>query len=408
MNRLKLQWLLFGALTVVAIPTTARTEAGPIEGADRLGGFFTALAAVGHAQRPNPVRIAWFGDSAIISDGYTREVRRALQREFGDGGPGFILGEASFNGYLRDGVRMKRSGWETGSVIQGDVKSRRYGYGGVVAIGGRGSSWTAEWKDGAPLSGIAIHLQTGPKGGRIGVFVDGAKAPVASCEAVADVIGDRRCDVLFVPGAAREVKLKVIEGTVRLYGVSLDRKTGDNAGVQLDPLGVLGIRARRWLNADAGHLAEQMEQRRPDLIVLNFGGNERVDAGLSAQSHEKDIGKVIDVLRSRAPNAACLVVGPLIHGVDGKGGKQLDPQLKRLYDGQRAAAESRSCAFIDTIALMGGHTRATLLAWRKKQWISGDYAHLTTAGHRELGQRLAALLLENQRRFGTATIVETP
>jgi lysophospholipase L1-like esterase len=412
MDRLKMQRSFAGCLAFVAAlaaGTGVRADGGAIGGADRLGGFFRALDDVREGRRNDPVRIAWFGDSAIIADGYTREVRQALQRVFGDGGPGFILGEASFNGYLRDGVRMKRSGWKTGSVIQGDVKSGRYGYGGVVAIGGRGASLTAELKGGEPLSGVAVHVQAGPRGGRLGVFIKGARTPVATCDTAAEVVGDRRCDAVFENGGAHEVTVKVVEGSVRLYGVSLDRRVGDRGGVQVDPLGVLGIRARRWLNADAEHLVEQMEQRRPDLVVMNFGGNERVDAGLSADSHRKDIEQVIDALRKGVPNAACLVVGPLIHGVDGKGGKQLDPQLKRLYDGQRAAADSRGCAFIDTIALMGGHSRATLLDWRKKQWISGDYAHLTPAGHRELGQRLGALFIQNQKRFGGSSApIETP
>ena len=41
------------------------------------------------------------------------------------------------------------------------------------------------------------------------------------------------------------------------------------------------MRARRWLNADAAHLAEQVRERAPGLLVLNFGGNERVDPSLS-------------------------------------------------------------------------------------------------------------------------------
>ena len=46
-----------------------------------------------------PVRISWWGDSAIVGDGYTGEVRKILQERLGDGGPGFMLFSPPFEGY---------------------------------------------------------------------------------------------------------------------------------------------------------------------------------------------------------------------------------------------------------------------------------------------------------------------
>jgi len=357
-----------------------------------LSTFTAALEAATTSGETPPIRIVWFGDSAIISDGYTRVVRKALQTRYGDGGAGFVLGATTFDGYLRDGVRMKRTGWRTGSVIQGNVENGRYGLGGVVAAGGRGASLTLLWEDAppAPVRGVDVLVQVGPKAGKLGVFVDGAKTPIATFSAESEELGDETWSVNFEAPATREVKIKVLEGAIRLYGASLEARRG---GVQLDPLGILGIRARRWLNADADHLAKQIRARAPALIVVNFGGNERVDAGLTADAHQQDIVAVIAAFKRGAPSAACLVVGPLVHGVTIKGAKKLDPKLATLYAGQRAAAKAKGCAFVDTIELMGGHTSATLQAWRKKRWISGDYAHLTNSGHTELGRRLAAWLV---------------
>lgn len=377
-------WTRWWWIAGIVFATSARADTPAEESAGALDRFAARL----RASESEPVRVLWYGDSAIVSDGYTRVVRQGLQERFGDGGPGFVLAAEAFEGYLRDGIRMKRSGWRHGNVIQDEVKNGRYGLGGVVAAGSKGASLTLELKDRA-VSGLHVHVQRGPKAGTLGVFVDGAKEPVATFDAEGDALGDETWKVRFDSPATEQVRLRVLGGTVRVYGASLE--TG--RGVQLDALGILGIRARRWLNADASHMKGQVAARNPALIVLNFGGNERVDAGLTEERHAEDLGAVIALLKGGAPSASCLVVGPLLHGVSVKGAMVVDPQLDILYAAQRKAASAAGCAFLDTLSLMGGSDRATLKEWRKKKWLSGDYAHLTSAGHDELGRRMAEWLM---------------
>jgi len=163
------------------------------------------------------------------------------------------------------------------------------------------------------------------------------------------------------------------------------------SGVELDAIGILGMRARRWLNANQDHLEKQVETRRPDMVVLNFGGNERVDAGLTKTAHKADIEKALGALRAGAPKAACVIVAPIAHGEDKAGKVVLDPALTKIYEAQREVAEEQGCAFFDTLDAMGG--KKALKTWRDKKLISGDYAHLTTKGHEALGGLLADWLL---------------
>ncbi len=383
------------ALLVLVHATGARADT-PADGSNAaLEGFSTRLRSAPEGDRP--VRVLWYGDSAIVSDGYTRVVRRALQERFGDGGPGFVLAAEAFDGYLRDGVRMKRSGWRHGNVIQDEVRNGRYGLGGIVAAGSKGASLTLEPKSGS-VRGVDVFVQRGPKAGTVGVFVDGAREPVATFDASADALADEVWRVRFDAAVKEQVRVKVMSGTVRVYGASLE--TG--RGVQLDALGILGVRARRWLNADAAHMKGQVAARNPDLLVINFGGNERVDPGLTEDRHADDISATLALLRAGAPSASCLVVGPLLHGTEVRGAMVVDPQLDILYAAQRRAATAAGCAFLDTIALMGGADRSTLKTWRKKRWLSGDYAHLTSAGHEELGRRMADWLLSRVASPGDA------
>lgn len=378
--------LLFAlALLTLPRPGSVHAAAPPDAAAKgQLGSFFTALRAAEAKGQDRAVRIAWWGDSAIVSDGYTGRLRERLQERFGDLGPGFLLADATFEGYLHDGVRMKRTGWSTNTVIQGSLKSGLYGYGGVQCESFGGASSTFE-VEGAPITAVEVLYRGFPKSGGVQIFADDAGSATASHETAATPAKDGVWRWEAPAGGVKKVRVRAAGGgqTV-LYGVALERGT---RGVTLDTLGILGMRARRWLNADAEHLEQQVAARRPDLLVLNFGGNERVDAGLTAARHQEDIVAAMRALKAGAPDAACLIVGPIAHGVTVKGKVKIDPDLKTIYAGQRAAAAELGCAFFDTLAAMGGDDAVEI--YRKKKRLGGDLAHLNGAGHKAVGDLLA-------------------
>ncbi|MFO0748130.1 MAG: GDSL-type esterase/lipase family protein [Myxococcota bacterium] len=384
---------LASALTVLALaaglaPSVPAQAAAP--DADptvsrALGAWFATLQGLENGSAGKITRVAWWGDSAVVGDGYTGRLREKLQARFGDAGPGFVLASPTFDGYLRHGVNMSQSGWDAFAVIGGDVKAGNYGYGGVIATSYGGA--TSSYKTGTPVTAVEIYYQAVPKGGVIQIFVDGAKKSTFTKDTEAASASDQVWrQVLDKP--AKSIKVRAGgEGVVKVYGVVLERGT---AGVELDALGILGMRARRWLNADQAHLKAQIAARAPDLVVVNFGGNERVDENLSVKAHTDDMTKALTALRAGAPRAACLVVGPLAHGAtDGSGA--IDENLDTIYAAQKKVAEAQGCAFFDTMAVMGGAKAPK--TWLAKKWISGDYAHLTPKGHDHLGDLMADWLL---------------
>lgn len=376
--------LMFGAAASAASPDA---DAGA---ARALGAWFNGLRGLEKGTSDGVVRVAWYGDSAIVGDGYTAVVRERLQDRFGDAGPGFMLPSPTFDGYLRDGVRMKRSGWDAFAVISGDVKAGNYGYGGVVATSHGGAATTFEAGK-AEIAVVEVYYQAVPKGGVIQLFIDGA----AKSSYTKDTEAASTQDLVWrqvLDQPAKSVKVRAGgEGVVKVYGVSL----GQGSGVQLDAIGILGMRARRWTNADAGHLKGQVAARAPGLIVLNFGGNERVDESLSVKSHTDDMTKALAALKAGAPKAACLIVGPLAHGE--AGGTKLDPNLETIYEAQKKVAAAQGCAFFDTLAVMGG--AKGLKTWASKGWISGDMAHLTPKGHDKLGALMSEWLMGHYDRW---------
>ena len=171
-----------------------------------------------------------------------------------------------------------------------------------------------------------------------------------------------------------------------LYGVSLER---DAPGLVLDALGLVGLRARRWRKADEQHLSDQVAARGLDLIVVAFGGNERVDSNLNVDRHATEIGETVRRFRGGAPSASCLIVGPIAHAK--RRSTRLDPRLTSIYAAQRQAAESEGCAFFDTIAAMGGEQ--AVAHFKSKRLLGRDLAHLTPAGHAVVGGLISDWLL---------------
>ncbi len=206
------------ALASLALPALLAAPASATAPKEPLEGFFKILSGLEGGKVDRHARIAWYGDSAIVSDGYTGEIRKRLQKRFGDGGPGFVLAAATFEGYLRDGVRMKRQGWEAQAVIAGELKSGEYGLGGVVATSFGGA--TATFEASAPVSAVEVWYEAIPKGGKLQLFVDGKAQPIAT-ESTA---GDGAKVWRFVPEKpTKEIKLRAGgEGLVRVYGVVLE------------------------------------------------------------------------------------------------------------------------------------------------------------------------------------------
>ncbi len=381
--------LLAAALSLATRPPA---EASPGVGTSqsdvnpRLSALYEALDAAEDAERARIARIAWWGDSAIVSDGYTGRVRARLQQRFGDAGPGFALMATTFPGYLRKGVRLKRHDWKARNIIQGNLKSKRYGYGGIQSEAWGGASSTFETR-GAKWDRVEVFHRAFPKAGTLQIFADGAGRATAEHDAEAVEAADAVWRWDAPAGGVDKVRVRAGGGGLSVvYGVALER--GDN-GVVLDSLGLLGMRARRWLKADPEHMAEQVRMRRPDLIVVNFGGNERVDPGLTVAGHRDEIVAVGELFNRGAPGAACLIVGPLAHGDGGKW--KLDPALTTIYEAQRAAAKELGCAFFDTVEAMGGED--AIRSFRRRKLIGGDLAHLNGKGHDAVGDLIADWLI---------------
>ncbi len=352
-----------------------------LEGNPRaLDGFIQAIADMVNGKRAK-VRIAHYGDSHMANDGITDITRKMLQRRFGDGGHGFTLVHSRTPWYKHRGIKRTASdGWKITNFLNGNGKDGAYGYGGVAVEGGPGESFALDSQKHA-ISHAFLYYRSEGKA-VLSVKIDGKNAEPLKIDDAAGIDGVHEWKL---PLAAHTLNWRVTAGRVRLFGGALETERG----VVYDSLGEVGARGTRWLTANEAHMTTMLKQRNPDLVILNYGGNERIDKISEGQYLER-MGKVVNrfVLVPEQggkpqPARSCLLIGPGDHGVRKAGKVVSDTDIIRIIDWQRKLAKQTGCAFWDARAMMGGE--GAMGRWVTSGLGWADYAHFSPKGEAFMG-----------------------
>jgi len=397
------------ALAILVVPASGRPSreaaihplARPVALEDPSG---TAMDTLGQAlrradRRQGTARIVVLGASHTAADHFTGFLRRALQRRYGDGGPGLLLPGRPWKGARHDALELQASpGWQTvrpnRTVPDPDVL---FGIAGAAVA----SSGAGEWLRVAPRDEPPPRARFD----RVEVWSlgrpDGGTFEVRMGSRVLGTISTRSPDVRALrwemAGMRRPGPLEIRalgDGEVRILGLVLDRR---RPGVTMDALGVPGATFADRMAAPEDLLRETLRFRDPDLLVLAFGTNEAYDPDLDLEAYRTSLQAGLARLRAWAPRASCLVLGPggLPRAPDPPGSP---PGTRRgqITEFQRQAAREAGCAFFDLAALMG--EEEGMDRWVAASLASRDRVHLTEAGYRVLGEALLRGLLDAVRR----------
>lgn len=373
------------------LPARPPGVATPLVDGDHRGmdPFYRALhrAAAGEGV----ARASQWGDSTIAADGITSTVRARLQARFGDGGPGYLSAGMDPRWNERADVGADRKGeWSTVSLLEGGGGGR-YGFGGIVSTAAAESYLAlsapkAEDGTRTRLRHLEVWYQAGPERGQWWASADGKG--VGSGNALAEGTGDR-WHVVDVPQGFTRAAIGATGGPVPFYGVVLE--TGE-PGVVWDALGVVGVGSRSFTMHGKRHLAQQVERRDPDLVVVMLGGNE---VGWPVLSQGTGAGyapyftDAVRRLRAGAPESGCLVITPLDQGTREGGSARTKPNLSKLVEVQRQVAEAEGCAFWNAWAAMGGSGSIARWSTLRPPLAWTDLAHISAAGQAIVGDLLA-------------------
>lgn len=292
---------------------------GPTCGERALDRFFARLDGL-DARRVDPqdpraatthVRVLAMGNSLIASDHITDIIRERLVERFGDGGRGFVLADRMAPYGRRTRTAARASGLSPFHIALPERGAHPYGIAGVLHVAETRA--TSRWVvDGAARARVfwLDHAKSEP----LKLTVDG--------RALASLTPDRadraRDEVFAIDPGARHIDLALPKGSV-VYGASLER---EEPGVILDTLGVPAADSGLFLDADDAIATAQVAALSPSLLLFVLGGNEikRYAWGRkSLEETEAEARAFLSTMRARAPDAACLVVGPIENVLGGEG-----------------------------------------------------------------------------------------
>ena len=351
--------------------------------------LFDPLFAAMDSARLKQMRILHYGDSQIEEDRITGTVRAGLQERFGGCGPGIlpfgnpyythdcsetstaklrktmIFGEGARRNDSRYGImgqcaRMDTSVFTTVSPAKANNRpSRRFNR--LTLLAGN-------------VSG-AVNLKCGS--------VTRKLEPVKNASGVGRI-------VIELPDSSTNVRFSTW-GSADVYGFQLD----GTDGICMDNIPMRSCSGTIFTRISSAQIKEYVENDNVRLIILQFGGNAMPyrKNGKSISEYKSSLEKQIRHLRTLAPDAAILFIGPSDMSTNVKGKMQTYPHLPMMVDSLKAAANNAGAAYWDMYSAMGGE--GSMVEWVKArpQLAGSDYVHFTPKGAEAVGKMLFETLM---------------
>lgn len=358
-----------------------------------LDAFFDQLDALDEGRARRHAVVIALGNSLIAADGIVDVVRARLVQRFADGGRGLLLADRISELALR-----RRTGTGDGFtpyyLSQGPRGPSPFGLSGVAHVADRAGAYTRFSVAGETRASVWLP-DTAPDS--VAVLADGVKLAPTSPKPGGVV------EVALPPGA-EDLMVRAERPGAVVQGVVLEQEL---PGVVLDTIGLPAADSPRWLTADETLVKAQLAARDPSLLMVMLGGveNRRIAWGrYSDDDISQALTGLLARLKSGAPKASCLVVGP-IDAVEGMLdervlGRKVRPfterqELTRIIALERRVALESGCAFFDLFAAMGGS--GSLQRFSRHGLLHDDHVHPRGFGLDVLGELIADALLQEWR-----------
>ena len=368
-------------------------EENLIENATALESLFEKL----FAQRTGggkKVSIVHVGDSHVLGNFLTREVRERMQREFGDAGRGLVFPYklAQSNG-PKDFLVETNCRW-IGSSCQKDLAATTpFGVSGfkLETTNLRGEL-TFKMRDTATSETQLFTKVTVFQRKNALEYDLELRDELTNQTAQLFIEDDYSRSFYFdrpvgqVTIAAKKTSDK--QRTLTIDGISLENEL---SGVLYHSIGVNGAKFMDY--ARAKHFARQVADLEPDLVILSFGTNEgqgKTDASYMKQTMDALITQILE----RSPSATILLTTPADSYLRGKG---FNPYLNEICAMIRDYAREKNFALWDLHQFSGGENSAA--SWKANGLMSSDSVHYSKIGYIVQGKLLYQSLMKGYNGF---------
>ena len=360
-------------------------QAQLIEGWERLENCFEGFRD--REQKQGTVRISHIGDSHIIADFWTGEMRQKLQERFGDGGRGFVLGGEMWRSYGQRHIWHYTEGEWTVTNLKRGRDTGVFGPGGAALICDKLDCLTGvetrekQWA--ARFDTLDIFTLGSGLGTYYNLYID--QKLYDTINNFSPWLGIHRHRV-HLPLSHHKVQVSPShdQSELWLFGFSLQNSQG---GLIYDSIGLNGSQAKHLLKNTDRSLQSIVKLLKSHLLVISFGINEIFDRGYDRSDYAKNLDLLLSILRDPTLEYSdrfdCLLTGPFAALKRGSP----PPELDEVYQIQRTLSNKYGCAFWDAREAMGGSIRP----WQKRKRARKDGVHLSRQGY----QRIATLFEES-------------
>ncbi len=379
--------------TVGAGYSFVHQEINEIENRNYLDPVFQKLL-LQRTQGGKKINIVHIGDSHILGDFLTREVRDRMQREFGDAGRGLLFPYklAQSNG-PKDFLAETNCRW-IGANCQRDLSPE-------TNFGAAGFKLTTT-NPNAELTFRMRDTATSESQYFTKVTVFQRKTALEYDLEVRDETSNQIAQLFIEDDYARSFyfdrpvgsvtiaakKSNPKEKTLTLDGVSIENEL---SGVLYHSIGVNGAKFMDF--ARAKYFARQVADLEPDMVILSFGTNE--SQGTTETNYmRRTMEMLTSQILERSPSTRILLTTPADSYLRGKG---VNPHMANTSEVIRQFAREKGFALWDLYNFTGGENSSLL--WKSNGLMTSDSVHYTKVGYILQGKLLYQSLIKGYNGF---------
>jgi lysophospholipase L1-like esterase len=311
------------------------------------------------------------GDSHLQNENLTNKIRTLMQKELGDGGIGLVQPFSIVNTYDARFYRSSHTGsWSYAKSFQNSPK---------LPLGVRGM--TARTEDSSATFKIKFNKPVSLANNMLTLFCSSSDSSF-----VPILFADSTCvEQLHKNGEIREFKLpkgfssltlklikaKEYQHQFTIYGMSLSND--ENTGCIWHNAGVGAAQFKSVLNEEK--YEEQAAYLNPDLVIIDFGGNDYLYENKIPENLKHQIELVIDKVRRTSPKASIILTSTYdmrYHKKHGTAALNFAALIREI-------AKGKDCAFWDWYYVSGGPY--SMKSWMENGLSMNDGIHLNGKGY---------------------------
>ncbi len=353
--------------------------------------FHAALSEL--AQKPRPVRIAFYGDSFIEGDVFCGSFRDSLQAAFGGQGVGFVPITSGVAGF-RNTIRHSFDNWRSSNLITRTDSTAEYGPAGYCFVPLEGN-----WVEYRPTRRRFLQEFHTVK-----LYYKNYKEAAVKFSLNQDTtqrVARLKKSNQLQEWVHRGRRMKSIRFTfepfdsLQLYGASFE----DGPGVYVDNFSLRGNSGISLTGISRNMLSKFNSYRNYKLVVLQFGLNMVVEDSLNYRAYVKRMVRVVNNMKKAFPQASFLLLSVSDRSSNSRGKFETMNAIPAMRNAQRMIAQETQIAFWDLFEAMGGENSMVRFVTAKPALAAKDYTHLNHSGGEKVSNELVRSLLHSYEEY---------